>query len=70
MKILVIILIVFIKSEREDIALKYQFLLHFALSTLYFLIIIKIIILTQYGLFLSSIPTILKINVHVHVERN
>ena len=69
MKILVIILIVFIESEREDIALKYQFLLHFALSTLYFLIIIKIIILTQYGLFLSSIP-ILKINVHVHVERN
>ena len=55
MKILVIILIVFIESEREDIALKDQFLLHFALSTLYFLITIKIIILTQYGLFLSSI---------------
>ena len=50
MKILVIILIVLIESEREDIALKDQFLLHFALSTLYFLITIKIIILTQYGL--------------------
>ena len=67
MKILVIILIVFIESEREDIALKYQFLLHFALSTLNFLIIIKIIILTQYGLFLSSIPILKIID---HVERN